>query len=150
MPEPVGRGFLAKRPASVSPSLISLSSVLVAQIGKQSMSLCLPIAFRAQDTERITETNTLIDSGAGGNFLNKEFAERHGIQLRKLDRPTYPRNVDGTPLRRPKNPDQVIGHEHRNERRNTWTALAQGVQPDCQLDDRRNTTQSEDSERTNL
>jgi hypothetical protein len=59
------------------------------------MHLSLPISSWVQGTEKTTETQTLIDSGAEGNFLNKDFAEKNKIDLIPLKRPTVPQNVDG-------------------------------------------------------
>ena len=48
-----------------------------------------------QNKENI-ETLALIDSGAGGQFINKKYVEQQGFLVGKLDRPITPRNVDGT------------------------------------------------------
>ena len=46
--------------------------------------------------DRTIETSALIDSGAGGTFIDKTFAHKHGIHLTPLDRPIPVYNVDGT------------------------------------------------------
>ena len=42
------------------------------------------------------DTLTLIDSGAEGEFIDRDYARSIGIELRKLKQPIKPRNVDGT------------------------------------------------------
>ena len=46
--------------------------------------------------DRTIETSALIDSGAGGTFIDKSFALRHGITLSPLAKPIPVYNVDGT------------------------------------------------------
>lgn len=82
------RGFLVKRPVSTSKSL-TISSLL-ARIGAQSNNL-----FSVKVRKTI-ETQTLIDSGAGGDFLHQDFATKHKINLSPLSTPIIPWNVDGT------------------------------------------------------
>ena len=60
------------------------------------MNISLPILCKSQRNEKTIETQTLIDSGAGGDFLHQEFANKHEINLLPLDTPIIPRNVDGT------------------------------------------------------
>ena len=45
---------------------------------------------------KTVETLALIDSGAGGKFINREYAELLGLPTQKLNRPVTARNVDGT------------------------------------------------------
>ena len=40
--------------------------------------------------------NALIDSGAGGTFLNERFVRQHGIPVTPLKNPIKVFNVDGT------------------------------------------------------
>jgi hypothetical protein len=42
------------------------------------------------------ETLGLIDSGAGGKFIDQNFAKRSGFNILKLDHPVRALNVDGT------------------------------------------------------
>ena len=38
----------------------------------------------------------LLDSGATGLVMSSEFARKQGFKLKKLDRPMYVRNMDGS------------------------------------------------------
>ena len=38
----------------------------------------------------------LLDSGATGLVMSSEFARKQGFKLKKLDRPMYVRNIDGS------------------------------------------------------
>ena len=60
------------------------------------MQLSLSILCEGQKKQQTVETQTLVDSGAGGDFLHKKFAKKHRIDLHPLDQPVFPRNVDGT------------------------------------------------------
>jgi hypothetical protein len=42
------------------------------------------------------ETQPLVDSGAGGIFMDQNYAWKHGFNLTKLEYPITARNVDGT------------------------------------------------------
>jgi hypothetical protein len=42
------------------------------------------------------ETQPLVDSGAGGIFIDQNYAQKHGFNLTKLEYPITARNVDGT------------------------------------------------------
>jgi len=45
---------------------------------------------------KIVETKALIDSGAGGTFMDQNFARKHRLPLGKLEEPLIVFNVDGT------------------------------------------------------
>jgi gag-polyprotein putative aspartyl protease len=42
------------------------------------------------------ETRPLVDSGAGGIFMDQNYARKHGFNLTKLEYPIMAQNVDGT------------------------------------------------------
>jgi predicted aspartyl protease len=42
------------------------------------------------------KTWPLVDSGAGGTFMDQNYARKHGFNLTKLEYPITARNVDGT------------------------------------------------------
>ena len=77
----------------VSPTL-SVSSVLVADMENKSMRL--PILLETEDGKKV-ETQALIDCGAGGTFIDKDFAYQNGFTTEHLNRPIRVFNVDGTP-----------------------------------------------------
>ena len=60
------------------------------------MQLSLPILCKSQKKQKTVETQTLVDSGAGGDFLHEKFVKKHQIDLHPLDQPVFPRNVDET------------------------------------------------------
>ena len=60
-----------------------------------SNSISLPISITNQNKENV-ETLTLIDSGAGGKFINRKYAEQQKFPVLNLEKPIMPRNVDGT------------------------------------------------------
>ena len=57
-------------------------------------SISLPILIK--QNEEIIETLALINSGAGGKFINRRYTEQQGFQIETLNKPIIPRNVDGT------------------------------------------------------
>ena len=72
---------------------------LVANIHSVHTTICnnsisLPILIE-QNKENI-EALALIDSGVGGQFIDKKYVEQQGFQIRKLNKLVTPRNVDGT------------------------------------------------------
>ena len=46
--------------------------------------------------ERSIKTLGLIDSGAGGKFINQNYAKRMGYKTHKLEKPLQSYNMDGT------------------------------------------------------
>ena len=60
------------------------------------MNISLPILCKSQRNEKTIETQTLIDSGAGENFLHQDFANKQRINLLPLDTPIILQNVDET------------------------------------------------------
>ena len=88
-----GREFLGKEPDSTSviPS-ITIHNVIVAEIEKKSMSLPILISCG----EKIIETKALLDSGAGGKFINQNFIQQNKLETQKLEKPIMVYNVDGT------------------------------------------------------
>lgn len=78
---------------SASPCL-DIYSVLVAKMNGRSMHI--PISLLSERTEKIVDTRALINSGAGGTFINQNFARRLNLPIKKLETPLIARNVDGT------------------------------------------------------
>ena len=58
-------------------------------------SILLPIEIKKSEYESV-ETLALIDSGAGGKFINRKYAERLGLPIQTLEKSIMARNVDGT------------------------------------------------------
>ena len=56
----------------------------------------LPLTIEISGMETI-ETNALLDSGAGGVFINEEYARQLGLRMIPLPKPIIAQNVDGTP-----------------------------------------------------
>ena len=48
------------------------------------------------DSKENVETLGLINSGAGGEFIDQNFAKKAGFKLQKLEEPLLALNVDGT------------------------------------------------------
>ena len=74
---------------------IYISNVLVAEVEKNSM--LLPISILSEkNKERTVETKALLNTGAGGKFINQNFVLANGIRTQKLEKPITVYNVDGT------------------------------------------------------
>ena len=58
--------------------------------------MCLPILLETEDGKKV-ETKALIDCGAGGTFIDKEFACQNGFTMEHLHQPIQVFNVDGMP-----------------------------------------------------
>ena len=78
-------------PMQVSPSLDIYS--VIANIDSQSMNSPMTISL---DERGATETDSLLDSGAGGIFIDQNYARRLHLDIQMLDIPVKARNVDGT------------------------------------------------------
>ena len=77
---------------SVSPCL-DIYHVTTAVI--HSNKLSIPVKMNDCKVENV-ETLGLIDCGAGGKFIDQNFAKNSGFEILKLERPLRARNVDGT------------------------------------------------------
>ena len=66
----------------------------------QINSLSIPVQI--SDTDKTVETLALIDSGAGGKFIDQNYVRKLGIRTQELERPLIARNVDGTPNKKGK------------------------------------------------
>jgi len=54
------------------------------------------IGLERIDMQEGIMVEALLDSGATGLVMSSEFARKQGFKLKKLDRPMYVRNVDGS------------------------------------------------------
>ena len=80
---------------SASP-ILSIYSVTLAEISNKTMHLPIQISRDG----KIVETKALIDSGAGGTFMDQNFARKHQLPLEKLEEPLVVFNMDGTQNKR--------------------------------------------------
>jgi hypothetical protein len=77
---------------SVSP-ILDIYSV---EQTKDSNEITFPITFESNRSKEIVETQTLIDSGAGGTFIDQNYARKLNLETQLLETPLTARNVDGT------------------------------------------------------
>ena len=133
---------------SVSPSL-DIYSVSTTMINSNKLSIPIQI----EDTEeRRIETLRLIDSGAGGKFIDQNYAKKMGFKTHKLEKPLQAYNVDGTKNKRGTIKYHVNPNLEINERKMTmellvtglgkrknhpWIPLVTRTKPRYQLEDRR-------------
>src|SRR6266446_8014932 len=80
----------------VSPYL-DIHAVIVGTIRNKSFSV--PISFQDKNcmSKKIIETNVLIDCGAGGKFIDQNYARNNKITRTPLEKPLPVFNIDGTP-----------------------------------------------------
>ena len=78
---------------STSPTL-DIYSVVTAQIVSKSMQIS--ILIKSDNEKESVETLSLIDSGAGGEFIDQNYARKSSFKIQKLDKPLQALNVDGT------------------------------------------------------
>jgi hypothetical protein len=81
---------------SVSPSL-SIEHVQVAQIKKNTVTVDILISGESLGQKKMVETTTLLDTGAGGKFIDQNFVRNQKIETKELKYPIEVFNVDGTP-----------------------------------------------------
>ena len=75
-------------------SYIGHFSVTLATI--KSNSLSIPISIKCAGKNKSVETLGLIDSGAGGKFIDQNYTKKAGFKTQLLDEPILARNIDGT------------------------------------------------------
>jgi hypothetical protein len=80
---------------SVSP--LSIEHVQVAQIKKNTMTIDILILGESLGQNKIIKTTTLLDTRAGGKFINQNFVRDQKIETKELKYPIEVFNVDGTP-----------------------------------------------------
>ena len=76
----------------VSP-ILSIHHVQAAGIFNKN-SLFIPLTF--ENGGKIIEMKGLLDSGAGGKYIDQNFAQQEKLALNKLEEPITVYNVDGT------------------------------------------------------
>ena len=87
-------GFLIKRAVSTSSPLspICIQTMFSGSINKNSLSIPLKI----KTEEETIEMHALLDSGAGGKFIDQNYAKTLKLPLKTLDKPIPAINIDGT------------------------------------------------------
>jgi len=60
-------------------------------------SIILPIEVSITDTSEVHSVKALLDSGATGNFIDRDFVRMKGINTQNISRPIPVYNVDGSP-----------------------------------------------------
>jgi len=81
---------------SVSPILV-LHSVLTGQVNDESFNVPISFPVVQNDKQKIAEVQALIDSGAGGKFIDQNYARSLDLPTIPLRKPLKVLNVDGTP-----------------------------------------------------
>lgn len=76
---------------TLAPALISITPVIIAEEDRQSMRILLTITGN-----KTIEIQALVDSGAGGIFIDSLFAQKHNIPLSPLETPIRVYNVDNS------------------------------------------------------
>ena len=64
---------------------------------RPSRSLALKVDVETTDTGEVKSLNALVDSGATGRFIDRDYVKANRLTTRKLSHPIPVRNVDGTP-----------------------------------------------------
>ncbi len=78
----------------MSPSLC-IPTVVIARVSNKTISV--PISLRElQKDNKTVDFEALLDSGAGGLFIDETFAKRNDFTLHELPEPLNAYNVDGT------------------------------------------------------
>ena len=80
-----------------APPLMTIQNVLVAEIDRHSMSIPVAISYKEQNEQKTAETKALLDTGAGGKFINQNYVREQGLETENLEFPIKVYNVDGTP-----------------------------------------------------
>jgi len=66
-------------------------------LNARGMSIILPIKVSTTDTSEVDSVKVLLDSGATGNFIDRDFVQTKGINIWSISRPIPVYNVDGSP-----------------------------------------------------
>ena len=77
---------------SVSP-VLNIYSVTTAVVSSNKLSMPIQIS---KNRKKIVETLELIDSRAGGRFIDQNFVKRIGVRIQDLETPMCAQNIDGT------------------------------------------------------
>jgi hypothetical protein len=75
---------------------VRISSVIMTNSRMRSMHISIPIVVKTIRGNKTVETKVLLNTGAEGLLMDKNYAEEHDIILQKLLNPIIFRNVDQT------------------------------------------------------
>jgi hypothetical protein len=75
---------------------LSVEHVQVAQIEKNTMTIDILISGESLGQKKIVKTTTLLDTGAGGKFIDQNFIQNQKIETKELKYPIEVFNIDGT------------------------------------------------------
>ena len=64
------------------------------------MSIPVAISYKEQNEQKTAETKALLDTGAGGKFIDQNYVREQGLETENLEFPIKVYNVDGTPNKR--------------------------------------------------
>ena len=78
------------------PPSITIDHVQVAEIEKNSLTLSIEISGKSID-QKTVKMKALLDTGAGGKFIDQNFVQNQKIKTKNLEHPIEVFNVDGTP-----------------------------------------------------
>jgi Retroviral aspartyl protease len=85
--------FLKRRTASTSAPPLYIFSV---HRSDNNNSFHIDAIITTSEKNELIKTQPLVDSGAGGTFMDQNYAWKHGFNLTKLEYLIMARNVDGT------------------------------------------------------
>ena len=57
--------------------------------------MIIPISIKRSGHEVTEDVSGLLDTGAGGEFMDYDYVKELGLEIMKLDKPIKPRNIDG-------------------------------------------------------
>src|SRR6202522_1326284 len=80
----------------VTMNTLRISSVITTDPRRRPMHISIPIVLKTIRGNETVETKVLLDTGAEGLLMDKNYAEQHDVVLQKLANPITPSNVDGT------------------------------------------------------
>ena len=109
---------------TISP-VLEVFSVTLATI--KSNSLSIPILIENTERKENVETLGLINSGAGGEFIDQNYVKSAGFKTQFLDEPIMARNMDGTENKKRKITSFVNLKLTINGRTNTTQLLVTGL-----------------------
>src|SRR5271163_4165594 len=80
----------------VTTNTLRISSMITTDSRMRPMHVSIPIKLKTIRGNETVETKVLLDTGAEGLFMDKNYAEKYDVVLQKLMNPITPSNVDGT------------------------------------------------------